>query len=292
MSILVIINPISGSGKAMKIYSRIKAKLGMLPVKEVVSTKAGHIYELAFSLGKGEYDKVILVGGDGTFHEFINGMLNRDDGFMIPIGLIPAGTGNSLMHDLKLLDPNDAIDKIIHSKTEKIDIAKVTFEKGHVFAFNVIGWGLPSTINQKAEKLKFFGGQRYNVASLLEIIRHPKWELLLNIDGKKSQGQYSFFMACNTIHTGKGMKVAPKASLQDGKFDIVLLKEASRFKLIKLFSKIFKGDHIHSDIVEYSQASSFSLEESVSSKLIIDGQVVGTTPFSAEVLPKTIEIFI
>lgn len=291
MSILVIINPVSGSQKAIKIFDKLKPILGTRVLHTIISTKPRHIYEIANTLDAKLYEKVVLVGGDGTFHEFVNGIMDRADGFRIPIGMIPAGTGNSLMHDLGALDPINAMRRILQGDTLKIDIAKVLFDEGHIYAFNVIGWGIPASVNQKAERLKILGGQRYNFAALIEIIRNPSFQLQLTIAGEEIEGEYCFFMACNTIHTGKGMKVAPRALLSDGKFDLVLLKRTSRLMLIKLFSKIFKGNHILSPLVDYRQASEFKLKVVTPSKLIIDGQVTGSTPLSVEILPKEIEVF-
>ncbi|GLR18026.1 diacylglycerol/lipid kinase family protein [Portibacter lacus] len=293
MNYLFIINPVSGTKKGEKIYRKV------LPLFEksncniiaVISAYAGHFYEIANSYNFNSIDSVVIIGGDGSMHEFVNGMLDRKDGKQIVIGLIPAGTGNSLVRDLDLLSPISAAEKILADSRMEMDVAKVSYDATHIYSINVIGWGLPSTINQKAEKLKRFGGQRYNVASLLEIIRNPNWPVRINVEDKVIEGDYSFFMACNTIHTGNGMKMAPKARLYDGLFDVLILKQASRLKLIGLFAKIFKGDHLNHPLVEYCPARQFSVAEVHSSILLVDGQIVGSTPFSAEVLKGAIEIY-
>lgn len=287
---LLLINPVSGSGKALEIYKQLAPILNTENISKVIAEQVGHIYELAMSSNLKNFDSVILIGGDGTMHEFINGMMDRSDGMRIPVGLIPAGTGNSLMHDLKALEPEKALKKILKGDSFKMDIAKVTYQDKHIYAFNVVGWGFPSEINQKAEKLKFFGSHRYNLASLIQILRNPYWPMELRVDGKKTKGKYSFFLACNTIHTGKGMKIAPDAILEDGLFDLILLKKASRIKLVRLFTKIFKGSHIKNPLVEHHQSASFSLSDELSSILMVDGQVVGRTPFEAKVLKQEIEI--
>jgi len=288
---LFVINPVSGSGKGLAVFEKMAPFFAKSNITKVVSERAGHIYEVANYTDFSDLKSIIIIGGDGTLHEFINGMMDRTDGLKLPLGLIPAGTGNSLMHDLEVLDPEKAVENVLAGKTFKMDLAKVSYEDKHVYAFNVVGWGIPSVINQKAEKLKFFGGQRYNVASLMEIIRNPTWPLKLRVGNELIEGDYSFFMACNTIHTGKGMKIAPDASLSDGLFDLILLKKASRLKLIKLFSQIFKGDHINHPIVVHEQASHFAISEAKPSVLIVDGQIIGKTPFKAEVLKEAIEVF-
>ena len=99
-----------------------------------------------------------------------------------------------------------------------------------------------------------------------------------------------FAVLCNTIHTGKGMKIAPKAKLNDGLIDLVLIKDASRLKLLILMSKLFSGKHIYDDIVEYVQLSKFELKTHTISQLNIDGEIKGSAPFKLSIIPKAIQI--
>ena len=225
-------------------------------------------------------------------HEVINGMMDRTDQKKLPIGLITNGTGNSLMHDLDALDPIKAVKNFVEGRKLKIDLAKISMKDSHLYAFNVIGWGIPVTINEKAEKMRFFGGQRYNLASLIEIFRNPSWPVKLHIAQNELQGNYSFFLACNTIYSGNGMRVAPKAKLNDGKFDVLILKKASRSKLIRLFVRIFKGSHINDPIIQYEQVSAFSISDTQDTVLNIDGQAIGSVPFEVKVLKEQVEIFV
>lgn len=87
--------------------------------------------------------------------------------------------------------------------------------------------------------------------------------------------------------------MAPEARLNDGLFDLLIVRNLSRHKLLKLFPKIFSGDHIHSDFVEFTQTDSFALyPEDVPEVLNIDGQLKGTVPVEAEMLPAAIEVYV
>ena len=99
-----------------------------------------------------------------------------------------------------------------------------------------------------------------------------------------------FAVLCNTIHTGKGMKIAPKAKLNDGLMDLVLIKDAPRLKLLKLMPKLFTGEHINDNIVEYIHVSKVELTPNKISQLNIDGEIKGKTPFELTVIPNQIEI--
>ncbi len=108
--ILLVVNPTGGVRNGLEILKNIKPifEAGGIEL-EIIETKyAGHAKDIARAMDIEKFDSLCLVGGDGTMHESINGMYTREDGMRIPVGLIPAGTGNSLMHDFNCLDPSVA----------------------------------------------------------------------------------------------------------------------------------------------------------------------------------------
>ena len=94
---------------------------------------------------------------------------------MIPIGLITGGTGNAFMHDLNCLDPIEAVQRILTNQVRKIDIFKAETKERTFYGFNIIGWGMPTDINLLAEKMRWLGGQRYNIASILEVLKYKSY---------------------------------------------------------------------------------------------------------------------
>jgi len=238
------------------------------------------------------YDGFCAIGGDGTMHEIINGMMNREDGLQLPIGLITGGTGNSFMHDLDCLDPVHAAKRIITNRKRPIDISKVNANGETLYAFNIVGWGMPTEINILADKLRWFGGQRYNIASLVEIFAFRQRLATLVIEGNRTVGDFGFILGCNTIHTGKGMKMAPLAQLNDGYLDLIIVHKPSRWKLLKMFPKVFSGKHIAESVVEYHQVKTFSVIPKEEHLLNIDGELLGNTPIDVEVLPSAINVLV
>ena len=130
---------------------------------------------------------------------------------------------------------------------------KIKTKTNIIFSFNVAGWGMPPDINILAEKMRWIGLQRYNIASLIEIMRFKERQCDLIINNENIPGDYSFVLCCNTIHTGKGMKIAPKAKIDDGLMDVIVVKKTNRLKLFSLFPKIFSGKHIEDSLVDYYQ---------------------------------------
>ena len=288
----IIYNPISGSGSSKKILKKIIKDFNHHSYKYKIFESAykGHIQAVCQNISN--YINFLIIGGDGTFHEAINGFMKNENLHLITVGFLPGGTGNSFMYDLKAIKYHQAFDKIIKGQTKKIDILQLQLINEIQYSFNIVGWGLVSDINILAEKLRFLGSQRYNIASLYYIFKRKLRKAELVIDGELRKDKYFFIMCLNTIHTGKAMKAAPRAVLDDGLLDVVLLEsQISTIKLIILLTKIFKGTHINSKHVEYIQAKSISINPSERSILNVDGENKFNTPVEISVLPKALNIF-
>jgi len=103
---------------------------------------------------------------------------------------------------------------------------------------------------------------------------------------------FTFIIACNSIHVGRGMKMAPKAKLDDGLIDLIVVRAgATRKRLLQVLPKLFDGTHIHEPEVSYYQTSQFSLHPKKNVTLNIDGEIMGSTPINVKMIPRTIEIF-
>ena len=124
MKYYLIVNPYGGGGKGLKIQEKIQPifESAGAELEIINTTHSGHAKELAQSLDYNGFNGICPIGGDGTMHEIINGMMLREDKSKIPIGLITGGTGNSFMHDLEMLDPIDAAKAVVNGKKQSIDI--------------------------------------------------------------------------------------------------------------------------------------------------------------------------
>lgn len=292
--ILVVVNPTGGIRNGLEILENIKPifEAGGIEI-EIIETKyAGHAEDIAKAMEIDKYELLCLVGGDGTMHESINGMYGRKDNKRIPIGLIPAGTGNSLMHDLNCLDTTIAAKWIVNGYTKKIDLAEITMEHKIVYAFNIIGWGMITDINLRAGGVRWMGESRYTYSALMEIMSHKLRHAKLSFGGKNYNEKFIFILGSLTKFTGSAMKMAPKAKLDDGLIDILIVRDATRKQMLNLFPKIFTGDHIYSDILEYHQVDSYSIVPDKHDPLNLDGETIGSTPINVKVLRENLEVVV
>jgi YegS/Rv2252/BmrU family lipid kinase len=292
--LFVAVNPRGGKSSAADVFDQVRPTLEAAGVQlDVHGTEyAGHAREMINTMDMSNYDGFCAVGGDGTLHELANGLLARKDGKQIPIGLIPAGSGNSFMQTIDCTDPQKAAAHIVNGNIVAIDAVEVQTGGRIVYSINLIGWGLAAAIGATAERIRWLGENRYTIAAVIEILKGKQRPARLVLPERTVDDDFTLVMALITRYTGKGMLAAPKAQIDDGLVDLVVIRRSKRFKILSVFPKIFDGTHIDEDIVEYYQVEEFSLIPRVDEPLNIDGEIMGTTPFKARVRPRAIPMFI
>ncbi len=290
----LIINPAAGLIKHPNLEARlVQAFEGEGCRVSVVRTEyGGHARELAQSLPLHEYDGLCALGGDGTLHELLNGMLSRADGLRLPVGLIPGGTGNALMREFDRLNPLEAVQHITHQRLRAVDLLRVEINERVYFAFNIVGWGIIASANEQAERLRWIGRRRYDIAALLEIILLRRFHGCLRFEGRTVHGPFNAVLGCNTKFTGTGMKIAPQAVLDDGLVDLMWIRGASRFGLLGLFRRVFSGNHLQSARLERTRVAEFTLELGAYPYVNIDGERVAGDSFRVVVMPAAVEVLV
>jgi len=290
---LFIVNPVSGKRKGLSIVENVRPifEESNIELTILITQSHNHAFDIASTYDLEKYQAICTAGGDGTAHQVINGMLARKDGVELPIGLIPAGTGNSFLHDLQLTDPIDAANAIIKGNTCHCDLAEIKTENNIIYSFNVISWGVPVDVTTLAEKLRWSRGQRYNLAAIIEIFRNRQRWARIAMDDEVLEGYWGLVVASNTIHAGNGMKMAPTAQIDDGLIDLTIVGKMSRFKLLTTFIKLFSGTHLPDPDIAHHRVRSFQLDSNEKLPLNVDGEKVGYSPFSVKYCHEGFEYF-
>ncbi|MBN17975.1 MAG: hypothetical protein CL758_00610 [Chloroflexi bacterium] len=294
MRFILIVNPYSGKKRSKQILDLIKPVFDSkrIDLAVIFTEFSGHARQLANKLKFDGYDGFLVLGGDGTLNEVVNGMFQRQDGMILPIGLIPGGSGNSIAYDLDLRDPVVAAKAIVNHQNRALDIAQINMGQNVIYSINLIGWGLITDVGKRAESLRWIGTSRYTVSSLIEIMLRKSRKVKLVIDDKTFSDAFTFIVACNSIHIGKGMKMAPYAKLDDGLIDLLVVDaNISRRRLFTVLPKLFDGTHVNEPEVTYYQASSFSILSDTDDILNIDGELVGNTPITVTMLKHSVKMF-
>ena len=286
-----VLNPNAGNGISLKIFQEIEGELKSNNVAYTLFKSQGKndIFNHVMSDEIPDCDVICAMGGDGTIHETADGLMQSGKASDLAFSVIPSGTGNAFAQTLGELKPKKAIQKILKGERLKIDAMEIKQGSKISYAVNIIGWGMASRVNQISDQLRILGGIRYNIASLIGIATMKKKKLILKMDDEVINEDALFFLALNTVYTGKGMKMAPDADFTDGLIDIIMFKTATKLQVVNIFLKLFSGKHIFDPRVTYKQVNSFRLE-SEGDDLNIDGENQGHTPIDVRVVKRCITL--
>jgi YegS/Rv2252/BmrU family lipid kinase len=290
--ICILVNQFAGDGKTAKKLPVILKSFEAANIANDVfySERPGWFMDFIAHEDLGKYDGLVVVGGDGTIHEVVNGLMKSGQGLHLPLGIIPGGSGNAFADDLGVKNTTQAVHQIVSGNVNSMDVMRISKGDTVSYAFNIIAWGIASDVNIRAEKLRWFGNSRYSLSAIISILNLKKRPILLRLDNDVIDCNAILFIALNTIHTGKGMKMAPHAKLNDGLMDLLLLRDASRFRVLKIFIQSFSGKHVSDPLVEYRNAKIFSIQTE-DDFLNIDGENIGRTPIEVSLIPGALRIF-
>ena len=295
----VIINPYSGKKKGTTVGNFIRDELinSKIDVELYVTERPEHAIEIARDIDLNDGDTIVTVGGDGTFCEVISGFMSRTkEASNIPLGLVPAGTGNSQANDMEISDYMDAVERIAKGRIRLMDVAETRFlddDKEVIrYSHNLVGWGLGVDSNILAEKMRFLGPLRYDIGVLLSIIRGKVRKAKCFIDGHLVESDFVLLLIQNTCTGGDRLRLAPKAQIDDGKMDLGIIYHIGRFKILKLFNQLkAQGSHVWNPNVEFYRFKTLRIETEEPTSINIDGENLGTTPLDIKVLPSAIKVF-
>ncbi|MBN1853956.1 MAG: diacylglycerol kinase family lipid kinase [Pirellulales bacterium] len=291
---MFVVNPYGGKRHGLAILEEVKpifSAAGFEP--DVRVTKyPGHAREIAKTFPIDLYGSLCAIGGDGTVHDILSGLMARKETASIPLGIIPAGTGNDVAKQLGINSILESAQRIVAGRTEAFDIMRVTWGDQIDYCITLIGWAGAADINCKAERLRIFGPARYAIAALVQILVPKRRHAKLILDGQCIEDDFLLVVACNTIYSGSGMQLAPRARVDDGKIDVVILRKASKWQMFRLLTKVFDGSHIDMPGVEYHQVRSLCILSDDHDPLDLDGEIKGTTPVSIQAIPKAVRLFV
>jgi diacylglycerol kinase (ATP) len=292
MKILVVYNATAGGGRARRLLPAIGEYLEDREIAAdfLLTNSRGHATALVEQHDLAPFDAVVAAGGDGTLFEVLNGYMRNAGAHRPALGLIPNGTGNAFMKELGLRssDWRKAIDIIARNQTRAIDVGRLQAQGQTWHFLNIVGMGFIADIAQTAARLKWLGNAAYTLAVLLQLPRLKAQRLSLLIDGQSVEREGIFVEVANSRYTGTSFLIAPKARLDDGLLDVVLLKRVSRLGLLRLLRTVYDGSHIRHPQVEYLQARSISVTEAVPGRLVPDGELLGSSPAAFKCLPGAV----
>lgn len=252
---IFIINPTAGHGRTNNAYDLIKDYIADKNVKcdFQFTSEPGQAGRFATSAIEDGYTHIISVGGDGTSHEVVNGLIGAE----VTFGIVPSGSGNDFPKSASIpLNVNQAIEAVFSGRERKVDVGKL----GDKYFINGLGIGLDGAVAHRFKKLKLLRGQfGYLLGSVQEAIGFKGFEVQVKIDEWNYEGKLLLMGASNGLFQGGKFKLAPEASIDDGLLDFHLIKDMSIFNRLIKIPKVLEGSHADLDEVDIKRATSMEI---------------------------------
>jgi diacylglycerol kinase (ATP) len=261
--VTVLTNPASGRGNAPHAAQQAIARWQQRGVDavEIRGADAAHARRLIDTAVQQGTDALVVAGGDGVISLALQALACTD----IPLGIIPAGTGNDHAREygLPTSDPAAAADIVADGWTETVDLGRISAADGSAKWFGTVAaTGFDSLVSDRTNRMRWPRGRmRYNLAMFAEISQLRLLPFRLVLDGEQEIDTALTLAAFgNTRSYGGGMLICPGADRADGRLDITMVHTASRTRLIRLFPTVFKGTHVELDDVTTARAASVRVE--------------------------------
>jgi diacylglycerol kinase (ATP) len=290
--VTVLTNPASGHGSAPHAAERAITQLHRrgVDVVAVAGRDAAHARQLVEGALERGMDALVVVGGDGIISLALQVLAQTD----IPLGLIPAGTGNDHAREFGIpgKDPEAAADVVVDGVVDDVDLGRITGADGTDRWFGtVMAAGFDSLVTDRTNRMRWpHGRMRYNLAMVAELSKLRLLPFRLSFDGgAEIDTELTLAAFGNTKSYGGGMKICPNADPRDGLLDATMVASASRTRLIRLFPTVFTGTHVDLDEVSTKRARTITVD-SPGINAYADGEYVCPLPVEVSAVPRALKI--
>ncbi len=292
----VIVNPTSGNGTPKKKWKRIISVLDAhhLLYKFTFSEYVNHEKELIKKALAQGYRKFICVGGDGTLHQVVNGVMTQHAVPLseIKVAIIPMGTGNDWVKTYEI--PKNISKAVAIIKQEKTILQDIGYlelldKTKKVYFNNLAGLGFDGFVIKNSIKYKKFGALAYLLATLKTFLQYKKSVLTIDFNNKIIYTKTLLTLVGICKYSGGGMQLTKDVHSTDGLFDISIAKNLNFFSIILNIFKFYNGSIVHHKEVETYKTDHITITSHDDDTYVeADGELIGTGGFKASIIPKAI----
>lgn len=297
----VIINPASGNGSVNKKWTKIKQLLNayQFDFDYAFTMHQKHSVEIVQqAIGNG-FVNIISVGGDGTLHNIVNGIMlqSKMPSTNIIVGVIPIGTGNDWIKTHRIpKDIESAIQIIKNGKTKLQDVGKIELldqKKAFAYFINLAGVGFDGYVASRIEKYKRFGSLAYLFSTLICLVSFKNFNSKVRVNSDNISGKTLMILIGLCGYSGGGMKLTKNPNPFDGFFDVSIAKDFSKLDILLNASKLYNGKIVDFKKVVPLKTTSIEIkiEEDKLPYIQADGEIIGKGGFKASILPKTFRFY-
>jgi len=301
---VIFVNPNAGTKKGEKDWYTISRLLKDHQIKftEFVTKRKEHAISLTLKSIKKGHRKFIVVGGDGTLNEVVNGIFLQED---VPsdefiVGMIPVGTGNDWCRMFNVPFKYEKAVKLISKQNTFIqDIGKVSYYDSEIcktrYFINVAGMGYDAIVAAKTNKDKSLGRggplvYLKNLFTSLLFYKHTNTNIYIDHDEKPISNQTFSLSVGICKYNGGGMMQLPYAIADDGIFDLTLMKKLGKFTVLKEVKNLFDGSFVKHPKVETFTGKNIRITSDPDIHIEVDGESLGHSPFEFEIIPGSLRV--
>jgi len=305
MKLAVIINPTAGRGTAKRIWPRlatiVEESLG--PHETCFTERSAHATELARRALCSGTTTVLSVGGDGTHSEVVNGFFDRGQPVNPDacLGILPVGTGSDLARSLGIPRATmEATAALRDAAPQPVDVILCTCtdaagSRMTRYALNGVDCGFGAVVAEKVNRSsKLVGGfVPYLMASLSALVRWHNVEVRITLDDSHTlTGPVMDVAVANGQFTGGGMHVAPRASMNDGRLDVVIVGNVGKCRALSYLPSLYGNRILDRSGVTWRQCRQVTVESDQEVFVALDGEQVGRLPATFDVLPGALRLLV
>ncbi|MEN8172385.1 MAG: diacylglycerol kinase family protein [Chloroflexota bacterium] len=296
----LIINPNANMGKAWRVAADLRSIVEEFGGADWSGTVyPTHAIELAKQAAQDGYELIIAVGGDGTVHEVINGIMQVPAQERPRIGVVPLGSGNDFAYAVGMkTDPFEALHQVFTGEAHAVDLGRIEDNRGiEIYIDNTIGIGFDATVTIRSHKMPIVRGFAMYLAAVLQTIAmdHNPAYLQFESDQEKWEGNTTMLVMCNGPREGGGFMVAPDAVNTDGIFHYASIGDVTRPFMLRLVPEVMRGTHGRFDKVSMGSFKTLTVKSDRPLYIHIDGEIFsgfGTdvNELKLEIIPGAIEV--
>jgi diacylglycerol kinase (ATP) len=295
---IAIVNPAAGGGRSAKLAGSelVRLKEKGLRIDVIASTGPGHATQLASEAYEQGYRKFLAVGGDGTAHEIINGVFNREQPVQrIELGFLPLGTGNSFLRDFTKTGAKSSMEALQTGRKRRVDLLRLCHAKGTIYSFNLLSVGFTADVGALTNRVfKSFGHLGYLLGVFVKVVQLNRraFKMRCDDDTEWDERRCLFLTFNNSKYTGGTMMIAPDADPSDGLIEYVRWGPIGRLGLIRMLPRLYDGSHLDHPLASRRAVKrvDFALDAPVD--VMVDGEIVTLNCQSLEILPGAMDVYI
>jgi diacylglycerol kinase (ATP) len=290
--IKLILNPTANHGRSVQEAADLRMLMTQYDADWSGTEFPGHAIELARQAGEQGYDLVVALGGDGTVHEVVNGLMQVPAETRPALGIVPLGSGNDFAHILGIpADMREALLSAVNGQPHSLDVGSVLDENDRLEYFNnTIGMGFDSLVNMYTRKITAIHGlMMYFVALMMTIFRNFD-TLDMHVETDQETWDLPALMLAlgNGPREGGGFIITPDAILDDGLLNYVTIKKISRLMMLRLVPEVMKGTHVRFKQVRTGTCRRMTVASKQPLYVHCDGEIYAG--FGTQVRKLTIQI--